>query len=161
MKYISTLLILSLFTFPTFASDHQFSLIKPIAGKHFTERNHPQGLKWNDNFLNSLGVGYRYAVTENHNFDSNIVYVEENSVGNNAWYLHVGYVYDINEQWSVGAVSGIRNGYPKKAENRSKEDFIISGYAHIEYCPVEKWCGFGMIAPNVAVANLKYKFDSF
>ena len=151
MKNKLTLLALALLL-PTTSLADEYSIIKPLWGKHYTERNF-RGQDWNENYLDSIGAGYRHS----SGFGGYAIYANENSVNNPAWYIHGEYMHQLNDYLAVGGALGIRNGYPKKVYNRSKNDFIPSGAGQVEGC-YNDYCTLLMIAPNVSVINLKYKF---
>ena len=156
IKIIISLMVL-LMAQPAVAEDidnFNFSIVKPLVGKHYKERNHSRGLEYNENYLASGGI----EILHDTGFGVNAVYVDDNSLGHQSWYLHAGYMYEINEQWSVGGWLGVRNGYPKKAEGRDKSDFIPSGMAQVDYCFHKHVCSLNWIAPNVAVTGIKIRF---
>lgn len=132
---------------------NEYSIIKPIWGKHYTERNF-NGKDWNENYLDSIGVGYRH----DSGLGAHIIYANENSVNNQSLYIHGEYMYEVNDWFSVGSALGIRNGYPKKALGRTENDFIASGAGQLEAC-YDSYCSLLMVAPNVSIINLKYRFE--
>lgn len=153
IEYIFIILIILLgLLLPVITSAQEFSVIKPITGYHYQERNH-RGKDWNENYWDSLGLGYRHQ----SGFGAYAIYVNENSVNNEALFLHAEYMHNVNNWLSLGIAGGLRNGYPKKAENRSKKDFIPSAALQTELCH-GKYCTLFQITDRVSVINLKYKF---
>lgn len=148
IKYIPILLLAINFQ----ASANPY-IIKPIAGKHYQDRNF-RGKDWNENYLHSIGLGYRHE----SGIGAHAIYVNENSVNNPAWFIHAEYMYSVTDDFAIGAISGVRNGYPKKAENRTESDFIYSGALQGEYC-FSQYCGVLQVSDRVAVINLKYNFN--
>lgn len=150
--------ILASLSSPVYAGE--VSLIKPIAGYHFSDRNHPQGYEWNEDFTESLGVSFR----SNVGLGASITYVASNSVNENALFIHGEYIPTVWEQGNhsvnFGLGVGVRSGYPHKASNRTKSDFIPSGAFQAEYC-YKDFCPMVQVVPytkGVAVFGLRYKF---
>jgi predicted aminopeptidase len=130
----------------------EYSIIKPITGYHYQDRNY-QGKDWNENYWDSLGFGYRHE----SGYGLQAIYVNENSVNNESIFLHAEYMYNVNDWLSVGLAGGVRNGYGKKSENRSDSDFIPSGALQIE----TMYNNYGFlfqITDRVSVINYKYEF---
>ena len=159
MNKIATLCAIIALTTPTQASEHEFSVIKPLFGGHFKERDN--GNDWNNNYLDSIGFGYKYKPTA---LGVSATYVGNNSVGNNAIYIHGEYMPKVYEKEGLelftGFGLGIRNGYPKKALKRDESDFILSGSLNIEPC-YENHCLMLQVVPaanGVAILNYKFKF---
>ena len=147
-KLILPLALASL-TISTQVLADEISIIKPLWGYHYSERNF-NGKDWNDNYLDSLGLGYRL----DSGFGVSATYVHENSVNNPAWYLHAEYMHPINDWLDVGFAGGLRNGYGKKSANRSDSDFIPSGAFQIE-----AYSMLLQVTDRVSVINYKYDFD--
>jgi hypothetical protein len=146
-KYIIPLLFI-----PSFANANEISLIKPIYGYHYQDRNF-NGKDWNENYMDSLGLGYRHE----SGLGAYAIYVNENSVNQKAWYIHSEYMPKVTEWLSVGFAGGVRNGYPKKSEGRSSSDFIPSGAFQIEPC-FNGHCLLMQVTHEVSVINYKYGF---
>lgn len=158
IKQLTIVGLLATLSTPVYAGE--FSIIKPIAGYHFSDRNHPKGYEWNENYLASLGVAYR----RDSGLGASVTYVDENSVGESSFYIHGEFVPLV---WSkdsyslaLGGALGVRNGYAHKASNRTKSDFIVSGALQGEICK-DSICSMLQVVPytsGVAVWSLKYKF---
>jgi len=159
MKKLFLPLALLLLPLATLADDYTgISVIKPLFGKHFKERNFTRS--YNENYLDSIGVGYRHE----SGLGAYAIYVNENSVNNSGWYIHGEYMAEVysndNINLSVGGALGVRNGYGKKAINRKDSDFIESGALQFEGC-YSSHCALLMVAPitnGVAILNYKYRF---
>jgi len=143
----------------TTSQANEFSIVKPVAGYHFSDRDF-NNKDWNENYLNSLGLSYR----KNNGFGASITYVDKNSVNNNAWFIHAEYIPTVwkqgNHSVNLGLGLGVRNGYPKKSKGRSETDFIPSGALQAEYC-YDKFCPTLQVVPytsGVAVFGFRYKF---
>ena len=147
IKYIIPLLLI-----PSFANANEISLIKPIYGYHYQDRDF-NGKDWNENYLDSIGLGYRH----DNGLGASVTYVNENSVNQKAWYIHAEYMHKATDWLSLGFAGGIRNGYPKKAENRSSSDFIPSGAFQIEPC-FDSNCLLIQLTDSVSVISYKYGF---
>lgn len=126
-------------------------ILKPLAGKHYNERNHPDGLTWNENYLDSIGFGI-----EIDKIGLNYTYFHRNSLRHPSTYVHLTYQFYSKGILELDVMAGVRNGYPKKAKNRSKTDFIPSAGMGINLCG-SKLCGGMVVTPILVVFGLKYK----
>jgi hypothetical protein len=137
--------------------DFTIEVIKPLVSYHFKERSHPQGLKYNENHLASLGLGIRQDIS---GFGASIIYVDKNSLDHNAVYLQIDNMQEVAKNIYIGGAVGFRNGSPKKSANRNKSDFLPYATLNAEYC-INKACLGFIVAPiedGVVISNLKYKF---
>lgn len=143
-------LIIVLMSFSLFIEAGTLSLLKPMYGYHFIPRDHPLELSYNSNYTTSFGFSYLYK-----DIGLSVIYVDKNSLNNNAWYIHGERKFD-----NLSILLGIRNGYPKKVLNRSKTDFILSGGIQYEYC-FDYLCPTIVIAPNLLTFLFKVKLVDF
>lgn len=164
MKKLLTATAIFLTATSTFAEDKPFNphsytieVIKPIRSFHFKDRNHPAGLKYNENHLASLGLGIRH---DESGFGANIIYVNKNSLDNQAWYIQADNMQEVYRNFYIGGSVGMANGYPKKAENRTKTDPVPWIMLQAEYCPTKICLGLGLVPyeGGAFITAIKYKF---
>ena len=141
--WIFLALLIALFGYSAFANE--FSIIKPITGKHYNDRNF-KGREWNENYWDSLGLGYRHKT----GLGASITYVHENSINKPSWYIHTEYMYDVNKWLSIGGASGVRTGYNKPIK--------YSGALQLETNLNENHGLLWQITDRVSVINYKYRF---
>lgn len=89
---------------PVYAENETFNLniVKPLVGKHYKKRNHPNGLSYNENYLKSIG----FELVSSKGLGVSAIYVDKNSLGNQSIFLHAGYVIKINDVWNIGLWGG-------------------------------------------------------
>lgn len=140
-----TLTALTILLVSTSSFAKEFSIIKPITAYHYYDRSHPTGKDWNENYWDSIGVGYR----DSSGIGGQVIYANENSINKESWYLHGEYMYKLHDNINIGIALGGRTGYTEPVK--------LSGGVQVENC-IEKYCTLIIISDRVSVLNLKYKF---
>jgi len=131
-------------------------ITKPLVGHHFGERGN--GKPWNEDYSQSIGVGYRFKKGVGFNY----TYAAKNSIGNRSNYIHAEMMPTVwnsgKYSLALGGAFGVRQGYPKKIKNRTKDSWIPSGALQGEFCRLQH-CGLLQLAPtDTGLMLLSYKF---
>lgn len=161
-----TLTALTILLVSTSSLADEVSIVTPIIAKHTKERSHPSGDDWKETFFGkSIGLSYKH----DSDFGATLVYANENSLRNKAWYATVDYMPTVysykNIDLNLGASLGFATGYPKKAKGISKTDPRFWGSLNTEVC-YNKLCGMMNFVPAINVSptfifGVKYKIKKW